>query len=114
MLALGQSILLTNIELAGAVDGLLQLGANGLGERLTGIIIDPVGDSLAGVVADEVGHCGAVLLGQADALLDISGAVHELRGPALERTNRVGHRRRVALGQTGFRIGVDRAPEDWH
>ena len=59
MLALGQAILLTNIELAGAVDGLFQLAANGLGKRLAGVVIDPAVDGLAGIVADQAGHLDA-------------------------------------------------------
>ena len=102
MLSLNHPVFLTDVELAGAVDGLFQLAANGLGKRLAGVVIDPAGDGLAGVFTDQAGHFRAARTGQAESLLKIGGAIHKLPGPALERADRIGHRSLVRLDHRGF------------
>ena len=102
MLSLSQPVFLTNVEPAGAVDLLLQLLPNSLGKHLPSVVIDPVGNGLTGVFADQAGHFSAARPGQAESLIKIGGAIHELPGPALERADRIGHRSLVRLGQAGF------------
>jgi hypothetical protein len=89
------------------------IGKDPLGKRLAGVVIDPAVDGLAGIVADQAGHLDAARPGQAETLLKVGCAVHELPGPALERADRIGQGDRVRPGQAGFHAGDDRSPVPW-
>jgi hypothetical protein len=110
MLSLSQSVFLTDIEPAGAVDRLLQLVPNRLGQHLTGIGIDLVGNSLAGILTNQAGHFSATRTGQAESLLNLGGAFHEPLGPALECADRIGHTICIRLGQARFLTGNHSPP----